>query len=318
MSKKRIFNPFITLVGIWVILQFAYETLNNDHTNSDSQMSSHSVIEMITAGIRKPAEPTVRNSHPTLQNKPPILFSNERPPQTSSSNPYTLPPRENLVEFQIQDGLAIAYGDVILGVPKDNVPGNRGIAEVPKSYLWDKAEVPFAISPELPHPERIENAIQYFHEHTSIKWIPFQGQKDAVVFEPGQEHCYSYVGRVGGLQSIKLAISCQGSEILHEMMHALGFVHEHSRLDRDQYIEILWPNIQDQYQPQFAMVPEIYFEPFRGTSFDYHSVMLYHPRSFAKKDDLLSIQSKTNEAISPVSQGLSELDLYRLNRLYGY
>jgi hypothetical protein len=33
-------------------------------------------------------------------------------------------------------------------------------------------------------------------------------------------------------------------QILHEIMHILGFSHEHVREDRDQYITVMWDNIK--------------------------------------------------------------------------
>ena len=31
---------------------------------------------------------------------------------------------------------------------------------------------------------------------------------------------------------------------MHEMMHTLGFIHEHSRKDRDAFISVVWENIK--------------------------------------------------------------------------
>lgn len=58
--------------------------------------------------------------------------------------------------------------------------------------------------------------------------------------------CFSGVGRSGGMQVVSLAPTClqKGPGIvLHELMHVLGFWHEHSRADRDRYIRVNWNEI---------------------------------------------------------------------------
>ena len=47
------------------------------------------------------------------------------------------------------------------------------------------------------------------------------------------------------LQMIVFGYDCMTlGDIAHEIMHVLGFAHEHVRPDRDQYITILWDNIK--------------------------------------------------------------------------
>ncbi len=35
----------------------------------------------------------------------------------------------------------------------------------------------------------------------------------------------------------------QAGTIMHELMHRVGFGHEHTRPDRDTYIEVIWDQI---------------------------------------------------------------------------
>lgn len=57
--------------------------------------------------------------------------------------------------------------------------------------------------------------------------------------------CWSTVGRKGGEQVLSLsAFGCLDRGIIqHELLHALGFYHEHTRSDRDHYVRINWANV---------------------------------------------------------------------------
>ena len=220
------------------------------------------------------------------------------------------------VPFEMAQGFAVTYGDTLLGKPTSDFTGSTGITEIKHPQLWDHGIIPYTIKPDVPNPQRIQQAIEVFNQRTSVKFVPYEGQADALVFEKGEEHCYSYLGKIGGLQPLFLSDRCAQAQIEHELMHALGFIHEQSRTDRDQFIDVLWPNIEEKYQSQFAIVPDALMDYYFDSPFDPDSIMMYDSHAFAVKPELTTLKIKnTGAAITPRTD-LDESDVQRVNRLY--
>lgn len=57
--------------------------------------------------------------------------------------------------------------------------------------------------------------------------------------------CASYLGFIGGKQAVYVGPTCADGNVCHEILHALGFHHEHTRKDREQHIQVLHNNIMD-------------------------------------------------------------------------
>lgn len=226
---------------------------------------------------------------------------------------------ENLIEFKVtDDGKIIAYGDIILGELEEGQDLKGGVVEASPVQFWDGPIIQYYIDEDFDNTQRIQQAIEYFHRHTPLKFIPYEGRGAGLIFKTDKEHCYSYLGKVvdTGLQPIYLGPKCHWGSIIHEIMHALGFIHEQSRPDRDEYIEILWDNIDPEFTSQFFKLPVSMSDSIRGYEFDYQSVMLYPPNAFAKDKNAITIKSE-GAPLRPTREGLSAQDKQRLYEIYG-
>ncbi len=238
-------------------------------------------------------------------------------PISKSVNLQSQVKKNHLVFERKMNDWAVAFGDVLLGKITTDFAGQFAQIEASSIKLWKNGTIPYAIDATLPNPQRILDVIQYFNENTPVKFVPAQQQKDGLYFTTGEENCYSYVGRVGGFQPIFLSDNCNFSEITHELMHALGFVHEHSRTDRDKYVDIDWSNVAIENQIQFLEVPSMYMLASQTGPFDYGSIMIYSPEDFALDNSRPVIKSKTEKEIKPAETALSDGDLSRLYSVYG-
>ena len=67
--------------------------------------------------------------------------------------------------------------------------------------------------------------------------------------------------------------------MVHELMHALGVHHEHTRKDRNKYIHVVRQNVIPQLIHNYDIYPKAELPP---TKFDFKSVMLYEQTAFGQ------------------------------------
>lgn len=218
--------------------------------------------------------------------------------------------------FKLEDGLVTLAGDIVIGVPKVGDFPNEGWIEPPEFPLWESNEIPFHIQPNFTNSDRIYKAFELFKD-TPIHFVPLAHQQDAIVFEEKSGACKSYVGKVGGFQPIWIGEDCSPADIAHELMHALGFIHEQNRTDRDTYVDVMWENILEEFKYNFEILPEAMMRVSGTGKFDYDSIMIYPSSSFSKKAGLVTLKSKQSASLIRSNTNLSLIDIERLQKFYG-
>jgi len=197
-----------------------------------------------------------------------------------------------------------------------NSTGERN-ALVDLTKRWPNNRVPYEFRSGV-FSESEKNVIRQgmadYASETCVQMVERTTETDYVEFIK-DGGCYSYWGRVGGKQPISLANGCVVKYIvIHEIMHAIGFLHEQSRYDRDQHVTINWDNICCNAARQFRAETSSSID-LLGLAYDLKSVMHYGERAFSSNGQK-TIEAKNG--VSPLgnSNGFTSLDIQKVNKLY--
>ncbi|XP_010132270.1 PREDICTED: astacin-like metalloendopeptidase, partial [Buceros rhinoceros silvestris] len=177
--------------------------------------------------------------------------------------------------------------------------------------------VPYVLDPtyEENHVKGIHDAMAEFETLTCINFVKRTTERDYLSIKSA-DGCWSNYGKVGGGQTVSVMKGgCMWKGIIqHELDHALGFLHEHSRSDRDKHVRIMWEYISPADRSDFRK-----FENSRnlGLPYDYSSVMHYGPYTFSNTTGKATIVPIPDGSV-PIGQrqGLSNLDVAKINKLY--
>ncbi|XP_029301232.1 high choriolytic enzyme 1 isoform X1 [Cottoperca gobio] len=149
------------------------------------------------------------------------------------SNPET-------VEELMTKKYGVSEGDMVLSTDRNAV-----------KTIWLSPAIPYVISPELEsRTGDILAAMAMLSKPTCVSFHKRTYETDYLYFIKSKG-CASYVGFMGGVQTVFIAPECIVGNIAHELIHALGFHHEHTRTDREDYVTVLQENIMEvnSFQP---------------------------------------------------------------------
>lgn len=232
-----------------------------------------------------------------------IEFSLERSVNTN---------QDNLRYTSDQSGI-IVENDIVLGFSKD-----RGAFRVEAS-TWPNNELVYDLDPSFEDDydfiQGITAAIKVLEKNSNVKFKRRLYEQD-YVFVTRDNGCYSMIGRVGGAQTLSLGEGCTETHtVIHEFMHALGFLHEHTRFDRDQYIKILKGNLGPYGVTNFTVLRQKAIGVYDYNSIMHYPSYAYYP--FAKSEGV-PMFVKTSDGMPMTEQNttLSYSDIEMLDAFY--
>lgn len=191
------------------------------------------------------------------------------------------------------------------------------------TYRWPNATIPLFIQEKHFNETEVEliiQAIRDYHTMTCLRFKPYEVSDDNwVVITGNQWGCWSSIGMQGvGGQHLNLQTGSKcmtKGTVIHELLHAAGFLHQHSASNRDDFIEILWENVFPPQKSSFRKIPATSITDF-NTTYDYASILHYSAKAFSKNGEPTIVPLQNITVVLGQRKGFSVIDIHKVNQMY--
>ncbi|OQV23476.1 putative High choriolytic enzyme 1 [Hypsibius exemplaris] len=188
--------------------------------------------------------------------------------------------------------------------------GHLRSATLPRSQRWRNNTIPYVFSGYDATQERTLEGMMANMTNLTGGCIKFVRRTNEVEFLT--------IAKANGCASstFRIGLNPNGCfstpHVHHELMHQIGFDHEQVRSDRDDYIIIMWDNINEAGKSQYEKKQTNNL----NLPYDYNSQTHYNPYDFAIDRNKPTMVAKNGAKLGNGDRGMTKLDIQRIRRFY--
>ncbi|XP_066027681.1 blastula protease 10-like isoform X2 [Pocillopora verrucosa] len=202
---------------------------------------------------------------------------------------------------------------------------NKRGAVMSSNYLWKattdasgkrivKITYSYRGSPPAAVRKWVGDVTSQLERDTCLRFQETADNGHVQIYTNNNDGCYTDIGYRTKPQKLNLGTGCEYMGIVsHEWMHLLGFYHEFTREDRDNYITVYKDNLQAGiYDTEFKKRRQNNLD----VSYDLNSVMQYDTNTFSKNGKhTMEAKSNPNRKLGSTSH-FDANDLKKIDKLY--
>ncbi|XP_063611128.1 astacin-like metalloprotease toxin 2 [Penaeus indicus] len=182
---------------------------------------------------------------------------------------------------------------------------------------WPDALIPYVVWGDKRTKRIVNETLTILQRSTCLAFKTRTDETRYLVIKEGHGGCWtSSVGYPPRDKKviINLGVGCRfQGKIMHEILHAAGFLHEHTRPDRGNYIQVKWENIRKDARKNYGV--DLRYSSL-DIPYDYKSVMHYGRFTFSETSRRPTLVPKFPVAGELGGSSLTPLDILRINTFY--